>query len=112
MKYIAVSKRWKDTICLILIASMWSCRISAVLSRTLGQIKFRNDLSLEQADLILVFNTQEPNCHYTAVIRSNEEVMMADKLKYSKRYNLTTDVKAKLLRGDISGKNLIPHYDD
>ena len=112
MKYIAVSKRWGDTICLILIASMWCARISVVLSRTLGQIKFRHDLPLEQADLILVFNSQEHNGHYTGVIRSNEQVMVADKLRYSERYNLTTDVKARLLRGDISGKRLINLCDD
>ena len=99
MKYIAVSKRWGDTICLILISSMWSARISVVLSRTLGQIKFRHDLPLEQADLIVVFNSHEQNGHYTAVIRSNEQVMMADKLRYSKRYNIATDVKPRLLRG-------------
>ena len=112
MKYIAVSKRWEDTICLILISSMWSARISVELSRTLGQIKFRHDLPLEQADLIVVFNSHEQNGHYTAVIRSNEQVMMADKLRYSKRYNITTDVKARLLRGDISGKRLIHLCDD
>ena len=81
MKYIGVSKRWGDTICLILISSIWSVGISVVLSRTLGQIKFRHDLPLEHADLILVCNSHEQNGHYTAVIRSNEQVMMAVKLR-------------------------------
>ena len=38
--------------------------------------------------------------------------MVADKLRYSERYNLATDVKARLLRGDISGKRLINLCDD
>ena len=112
MKYILGSKKWGDSICLILIASMWCARISVVLSRSLGQLKFRHDLPLEQADLILVYNNNELNGHYTGVIRSNENIVLVGKLRYSKKYNINKDVKARLLRADPSSRKLIDQCDD
>ena len=93
MKYIIGAKKWGDSVCLTLIASMWSARITVVLSRTLGQLKFRHDMPLEQADLIIVFNNNEQTGHYSGVIRSNQNIMMAGDLKCSKNYDISKDVK-------------------
>ena len=112
LKYIIGAKKWGDSICLTLIASMWCARISVVLSRTLGQLKFRHDMPLEQADLIIVFNNNEDTGHYSGVIRSNQNIMMVGPLKYNKNYDINKDVKARLLRGDPTGRKLIEHCDD
>ena len=112
MKYIIGARKWGDSVCLTLIASMWSARISVVLSRTLGQLKFRHDMPLEQVDLIIVLNNNEQTGHYTGVIRSNQNINYTGALKYSKNYDINKDVKARLMRGDPTGRKLIDLCDD
>ena len=91
----AQNKEWGDSIMLTLAASLWSIRITVVSSRTLSETKFRHDQPLEMVDLALIFNNNEDDGHYSRCIRSNKEVLAAEKLGYSRNYNKERDLRER-----------------
>ena len=66
-QYILTDKNYCDSIFVKLLASMWGIRITLIRSDNCQQLKFRHDLDLEDADLVLLFNLIPVNEHYSAV---------------------------------------------
>ena len=73
-------KIWGDVICLYLISSMWSLRVTVLNSSSLGEMRIRHNMSLALVDLPIVFNSSEVSGHFSACIRGNKEMLLAGKL--------------------------------
>ena len=79
-------------------------------------MKFRYDLDLEDADLVLLFNSIPVNGHYSALIKGGKDLceykLNCKRVKKSKNYDATVDVMERLERKDVVGgslaKNIIP----
>ena len=58
---------WGDALILYAISCMWAVKISVVNSKTLQQYKVRHTAGLQDADIVLVYNSSS---HYTAAGKS------------------------------------------
>ena len=87
---------WGDSVILSLLASIWSVRVTIVVSRTLQEVRFRHDLDLKFTDISLVFNTSEGNGHYSGFIRRNQEVCATKRLTFSKKWDKEKDSAERL----------------
>ena len=68
-KHMVKDKTWGDIVCLYLIASMWSLRVTVLNSSTLGEMRIRHYMSFSLVDLPIVFNSHEVYGHFSACIR-------------------------------------------
>ena len=95
---------------------MWGIRISLIRSDNCQELKFRHNFSLEDADLVLLFNSLPVNGHYSAVIKVGKDLweykLNCKQVKKSTSYDETDDVLERLERKDVVGgslaKNFIP----
>ena len=53
---------------------MWGIRITLIRSDNCQELKFGHDWPLEDADLVLLFNSIPPNEHYSAVIKVGKDL--------------------------------------
>ena len=72
-EYILEEKKYCDSIFLKLVASMWGLRVSILRSYNCAEFKFRHDLKLDDADLVLLYNGLPVKGHYTALIKVGKE---------------------------------------
>ena len=73
-QYILTNKNYCDSIFVKLLASMWGIRITLIRSDSCQELKFRHDWPLEDADLVLLFNSIPLNGHYNAVIKVGKDL--------------------------------------
>ena len=115
-QYILTDKKYCDSIFVKLLSSMWGIRISLIRSDNCQELKFRHNFSLEDADLVLLFNSSPVNGHYSAVIKVGKDLceykLNCKHVKKSTNYDETVDVLERLERKDVVGgslaKNIIP----
>ena len=110
-QYIIKKKSWGDVTCLILIASMWSCRISVVNSTTLGEIRVHHNMELGITDIALVFNSSEKEGHFSSLMRCNKELLKGGKVGNCPGYSVKEDIKQRLLQGKYGGRELMVNFD-
>ena len=95
---------------------MWGIRITLIKSDNCQEVKFRHNFTLEEADLVLLFNSLPVNGHYSAVIKVGKDLceykLNCKPVKKSRNYDETVDVMERLERKDVVGgsvaKNIIP----
>ena len=73
-QYIFTDKKYCDSLFVKLLSSMWGIRISLIRSDNCQELKFRHNFSLEDADLVLLFNSLPVNGHYSAVIKVGKDL--------------------------------------
>ena len=110
-QYIIKEKSWGDVICLFLIASMWSWRISVVNSTTLGEMRVHHNMELGLTDIALVFNNSESNGHFSALLCCNKELLIGGKVGKGQDYNLQEDIKQRLLLGKYGGREMMLNFE-
>ena len=86
-KHMVKDKTWGDIVCLYLIVSMWSLRVTVLNSSTLGEMRIRHNMSFSLVDLPIVFNSHDVYGHFSACIRGNKEMLLAGKLLKSNGYH-------------------------
>ena len=105
--YKIISNRfWCDEIFIKIVSSMWGCRITVVRSDCLQEIRYRHDLPLEQADIILLYNCNPWVGHYSAIVNCGEELMYnsceISPVRFSENYRKHDDLDERLNRGDVT----------
>ena len=68
-KHMVRDKTWGDIVCLFLIASMWSLRVTVLNSSSLGEMRIRHNMSFSLVELPIVFNSVEVSGHFSTCIR-------------------------------------------
>ena len=66
-KHMVKGKTWGDIVCLYLIASMWSLRVTVLNSSTSGEMRIRHNMSFSLVDFPIVFNSHEVYGHLVHV---------------------------------------------
>ena len=61
-----------DMIYCYLLASMWGCRLTVLQGDTCKEIRIRHDVTLKDADICLLYNSDSFNGHYSAICRDDE----------------------------------------
>ena len=79
-------KMWGDMICCYLLASMWGCRLTVLQGDTCKEIRIRHDVSLKDADVCLLYNSDIFNGHYSAICRDDEMLLETEKVTPKQRY--------------------------
>ena len=101
---IITNRFWCDEIFLKVLASMWGCRITVVRSDSLHETRYRHDLPLKMADIILLFNCNPWNGHYSAVVNCGEGLAFNTceiaPVRFSASYRKSDDLDERLKRGD------------
>ena len=73
VKHMSNDKVEGDGIMILLIASMWGCRISIVRSDCCKEVRFRHEKKLDCSDFILLYNCCPGNDgHYSAVMHTDK----------------------------------------
>ena len=111
IQYIIKDKSWGDVTCLMLLASMWSCRISVVNSTTLGEMRVCHNMELGITDIALVFNSSEKEGHFSSLMRCNKELLKGGKVGKGPVYNVHEDIKQRLLQGKYGRRELMVNFD-
>ena len=101
-------------ICCYLLASMWGCRLTVLQGDTCKEIRIRHDVTLKDADICLLYNSDSFNGHYFAICRDDELLLETEKVtpKQGHRKELDVEwernVKAKDMGlrvvGDLGGR--------
>ena len=110
-QYIIKEKSWGDFTCLLLLSTVWSCRISVVNSTTLGEMRVRHNMELGLTDIPLLFNSSEDEGHFSALMCCNKELLEGGKVGKGPGYDLQEDIKERLLLGKFGGRELMVHFD-
>ena len=108
-KHMVKDKTWGDIVCLYLIASMWSLRVTVLNSSTLGEMRIRHNMSFSLVDLPIVFNSHEVYGHFSACIRGNKEMLFAGKLLKSNGYDVEKDIADRLLHSSFGAAELLAY---
>ena len=108
-KHMVKDKTWDDIVCLYLIASMWSLRVTVLNSSTLGEMRIRHNMSFSLVDLPIVFNSHEVYGHFSACIRGNKERLLAGKLLKSNGYHVEKDIADRLLHSSFGAAELLAY---
>ena len=104
LKFMSVDKEWGgDSIILKLISSMWAVRIGVVRSDNLSLVTYRNKEDLIAQELLLLYNCNMVNGHYTAIGRRDNIVCDCEKVQASDGYDLEVDMMERRGRGDMFG---------
>ena len=93
---------------------MWGCRLTVLQSDTCKEIRIRQDVTLKDADVCLLFNSDTFNGHYSAICRDDEMLLETEKVTPKEGYRKQLDVewernvKAKEMGfrvgGDLGGR--------
>ena len=108
-KHVVKDKTWGDIVCLYLIASMCSLRVTVLNSSTLGEMRIRHNMSFSLVDLSIVFNSVEVSGHFCACIRGNKEMLLAGKLLKSNGYDVEKDIAERLLHSNFGAAELLAY---
>ena len=108
-KYLLKDKTWGGVICLYLISSMWSLRVTVLNSSTLGEMRIRHNMQFALVDLPVVFNSVEVSGHFSACIRGNKEMLLAAKLLKSNGYEIEKDIVERLLNSSFGIAELVAY---
>ena len=109
-KHIIQDKAWGDVTCLVLIASMWSCRISVLNSTSLGEMRVRHNMEMGLTDIALVFNNCDQQGHFSALMRCNKDLLIGGKVGKGPGYILQDDIKKRLLEGKYGGREMMLNF--
>ena len=86
---------------------MWGLRVTILRSDNYAELKFRHDLKMEDADLVLLYNGKPVQGHYTALIKVRKELssfqLNCREVKRSQNYDRQVDVLERLERKDVVG---------
>ena len=92
LKFMCADKEWGDSIILKLISSMWAVRIGVVRSDSLSLVTYRNKEDIMAQEILLLYNCNMINGHYTAIGRRDNIVCDCQKVKTSYGYDLEVDM--------------------
>lgn len=84
-------KVWCDSVMLLLLASMWSAKITLLRSDSCKEIRLRHEKELQDADFVVVFNCSETMGHYSSVFRDHIDVLEIGQLSYSSNWDEEVD---------------------
>ena len=84
---------------------MWGVRIGVLRSDSLALITYRSQGCFEDMDLLLLFNCNMVNGHYTGIIRSGGDVLECKKVEKSKEFDFDSDMCERRNRGDMFGQD-------
>ena len=114
LQWMLEDRVWGDMICCYLLASMWGCRLTVLQGDTCKEIRIRHDVSLKDADVCLLYNSDSFNGHYSAICRDDELLLETEKVTPKQGYRKELDVewernvKAKEMGfrvvGDLGGR--------
>ena len=114
LQWMLEDKVWGDMICCYLLASMWGCRLTVLQGDTCKEIRIRHDVTLKDADICLLYNSDSYNGHYSAICRDDELLLETEKVTPKQGYRKELDiewernVKAKDMGlrvvGDLGGR--------
>ena len=83
---------WADAIIPKLLASLWGCRVTIFGGPSGAQFNYRGTYELMKSDIILLFNDDQQNGHYSAVVpASGERLIKAEKIKNHRFYSKGAD---------------------
>ena len=77
LKFMCADKEWGDSKVLKLISSMWAVRIGVVRSNSLSLVTYRNKEDIMAQEILLLYNCNMINGHYTAIGRRDNTVRPA-----------------------------------
>ena len=80
-------------ICCYLLVSMWGCRLTVLQGDTCKEIRIRHDVSLKDADICLLYNSDSFNGHYSAICRDDELLLETEKVTPKQGYRKELDVE-------------------
>ena len=86
LQWMLEDKVWGDMICCYLLASMWGCRLTVLQGDTCKEIRIRHDVSLKDADVCLLYNSDSFNGHYSAICRDDEMLLETEKVTPKQGY--------------------------
>ena len=93
LQWMLEDKVWGDMICCYLLASMWGCRLTVLQGDTCKEIRIRHDVSLKDADICLLYNSDSFNGHYSAICRDDELLLETEKVTPKQGYRKELDVE-------------------
>ena len=109
-EHIIQDKAWGDVTCLLLMVSMWSCRISVLNSTSLGEMRVRHNMEMGLTDIALVFNNCDQQGHFSALMRCNKDLLIGGKVGKGPGYILQDDIKKRLLEGKYGGREMMLNF--
>ena len=62
-------KEWGDSICMMLISSMWSVRIGVIRSDSLKLVSYRNKEGIDDQEMLVLYNCSMFKGHYSAILK-------------------------------------------
>ena len=92
LKFMSADREWGDSIILKLIYSMWATRICVVISDSLALVTYRNKEGLMAQEILLLYNCNMVNGHYTAIGRRDNIVCDCEKVQTSEGFDLEVDM--------------------
>lgn len=96
LEYMSKETNWGDTIFLTMMASALGIRITLVRSDNCGEMRFRHEnKGLNDVDIVLIFNCDMVNGHYSSVVAHDGKGCKAKKLKNSGGYRAKDDKGGK-----------------
>ena len=93
-------KEWGDSICMMLISSMWSVRIGVIRSDSLKLVSYRNKQGIDDQEMLVLYNCSMLKGHYSAILRYDASVMGIKSIEKSEGYEWQTDKLERRKRGD------------
>ena len=93
-------KEWGDSICMMLISSMWSVRIGVIRSDSLKLVSYRNKEGIDDQEMLVLYNCSMLKGHYSAILRYDASVMGVKSIEKSEEYEWQTDKLERRKRGD------------
>ena len=93
LQWMLEDKVWGDMICCYLLASMWGYRLTVLQGDTCKEIRIRHDVSLKDADVCLLYNSDSFNGHYSAICRDDELLLETEKVTPKQGYRKELDVE-------------------
>lgn len=104
LKHHAKEKEWGDSLMLDLMSSGTSLRITVLNSRTCSEHRIRHNKSLVGVDIVLVFNGNTVNGHYSGVMwQDGARVDCSGSFQTGSGFDPEVDARERLLRGGKKG---------
>ena len=105
LKFMWADREWGDSIILKLISSMWGVCIGVLRSDSLLLVTYRNKEGLMAQDILLLFNCNMVNGHYTTIGRRDNIVCACEKVKTSEGFDMEVNMIERRGRGDMFGSD-------
>ena len=100
LHYMVKPKVWCESVMLVLLASMWSLRLTVIRGDSCHEVTFRHEEALPKADMILIFNCSLTVGHYSAVLcEGGDSALEVTKIKRSRNYDRVVDLKELAMEG-------------